>query len=344
MSPSSPTSWRAQLKRVPGVAALAERLFSPSFEGAWLYRQEVVSWVYDARLRRQLPWTLRPFAAWAALQRPLWDDVVGGQPMLRAGMTVGERLGMADHARLEVGPYTVFVSLRDPRLLQVPNELTAQSDTRVLPRLLGPGDSFVDVGANHGTFSIVASHLVGSGGAVVAIEPQSHLAGLVRRSLEANAPATETAVHALALGDTPGALRLHVPRGSSGSATLLDGVATDETWASVEVPVARFDDAVDWRSLPGRVVVKLDVEGGEAAVLRGARAFVEARRPALVMEVNPSRMASAEGAGSLLALLSDLGYDGYAELDAPDAVRPLSEADLERQRNVVILHRDRSAR
>ena len=344
MSAPAPPRWRTRLKRVPGVAGLARRLFSPSFEGAWLYRQEVVAWLYDARLRRQLPWPLRPFAAWAALQRPFWDDVVGGQPVLRAGMSVGERLGMADHARLDVGPYIVFVSLRDPRLLQVPNELTAASDTRVLARLLGPGDSFVDVGANHGTFSVVASHLVGRGGAVVAVEPQPHLAALVRRSLDANAEHAEHAVHALALSDRDGVLRLHVPRGSSGSATLLDGVAGDDTWDTLEVPVARLDDAVAWQDLPGRVVVKLDVEGGEAAVLRGARLFVAARRPALVIEVNPSRIASAEGAGSLLALVRDLGYDAYAELDAPDDPRPLDGIDLGRQRNVVLLHRDRPAR
>ena len=343
MSAPAPHGWRTRLKRVPGVAGLARRLFSPSFEGAWLYRQEVVGWLYDARLRRQLPWPLRPFAAWAAVQRPLWDDVVGGQPVLRAGMAVAERLGMADHARIEVGPYTAFVSLRDPRLLQVPNELTDASDTRVLARLLGPGDSFVDVGANHGAFSIVASHLVGRGGAVVAVEPQPHLAALVRRSLAANAPETRTAVHALALSDRDGALDLHVPRGSSGSATLLDGVATDAAWDTIRVPVARLDDAVAWRDLPGRVVVKLDVEGGEAAVLRGARSFVEARRPALLIEVNPSRIASAEGAGSLVALVRDLGYDAFAELDAPGDARPLGGVDLGHQRNVVLYHRDRPA-
>ena len=340
MSTAAPPRWRAAAKRVPGVAGLARRLFSPSFEGAWLYRQEVVSWLYDGRLRRQLPWPLRPFAAWAAVQRPLWDDVVGGRAVLRAGMAAAERLGMADHARVDVGPYAVFVSLRDPRLLQVPNELTAASDTRVLSALLGPGDSFVDVGANHGAFSIVASHLVGPGGAVVAVEPQPRLAELVGRSLEANAPETSRAVHALALSDAPGRLRLHVPRGSSGSATLVDGVA-GPGWDAVEVETARLDDAVAWRALPGHVVVKLDVEGAELAVLRGARAFVAARRPALVAEVNPSRMAAAGGAGPLLALVAELGYDAYAELDAPTDARPLAEVDVGRQRNVVLWHRDR---
>lgn len=337
MSALPTSTWRARLKKIPGVAPLAKRLFAPTFEGAWLYRQEVVQWLYDPSLRRQLPLPFRTFATYCAAQRPLWDDVVGGATALRAAMSARRRLGLPGHARLEVGDDVVYVSLDDPRMLQVPNELASpEADTRVLHALLGPGDAFIDVGANHGSFSIVASRLVGPEGAVVAVEPQPRLAGLVERSLAENAPGTDRRVLPFALADEPGTLCLHVPPGSSGSATLLSDVPEAAGWEAYEVPVRRLDDVVDPASLPGRLVMKLDVEGAEVGVLRGGLGLLRARRPALLLEINPRRIADASGPEALLAVAREAGYDGYAEVDLSGAVLPLDDLDTGRHRNVVL--------
>lgn len=327
--------WRTALKRIPLVDRLAKRLFSPDFEGAWLYHQSVVGWLYEPELRRQLPGPFRAFARWCALQRPLWDDVVGGFGALRTAMRLRRALGLPEAVRLAVGPYVVWLAADDPRFLQVPNEVRPGGETRVLHELLGPGDTFVDVGANHGSFSIVASRLVGAGGEVVAVEPQARLATLIERSLAETAPETTARVLNLALGDAPGTLRLHVPPGSSGSATLLDAVP-DDTWETTEVPVQRIDDVVDAAALPGRIVMKVDVEGAEAAFLRGARGLLETRQPILLFEINPDRIETAGGAESLLALVQDLGYTRYAEFDTPTDPHPLANADLSHQRNVVL--------
>ena len=332
-----PPPVRATLKRIPGVDRLARRLFAPTFEGAWLYRQSVVEWLYDPALRRQLPGPLRAFALWCGIQRPLWNDVVGGFEAIRAATRVRKALGLPDSVRLEVAPYVVWLNLDDPRFLQVPNELRPDSDTRVLQALLTPGDTFIDVGANHGSFSIVASRRVGSEGLVVAVEPQAKLATLVERSLAETSPETESRVLPIALGDAPGTLHLHVPPGSSGSATLLHEVP-EEDWAAVSVPVQRLDDTLDVEALPGHVVLKVDVEGAEAAFLRGATNLFSARRPTLLFEINPRRMKTAGGEDSLRALLRQMGYTRYAEFDTPTDAHPLDAADLSHQRNVVLYH------
>jgi hypothetical protein len=72
----------------------------------------------------------------------------------------------------------------------------------------------------------------------------------------------------------------------------------------------RFDDAVDWRQFPGELLLKVDVEGSEAAVLRGAACALTARRPRVLVEVNPWAMAAdaeSDTPGLLETLLS-LGY------------------------------------
>ena len=89
---------------------------------------------------------------------------------------------------MQLSGYQVFLATLDMRLFQVVNELATQdTDTRVLSSLLSEGDTFLDVGANHGSFAIVASKLVGANGFVVAVEPQPRLAKALGKSLTANA-------------------------------------------------------------------------------------------------------------------------------------------------------------
>ena len=62
----------------------------------------------------------------------------------------------------------------------------------LLVSFLKPGMVFVDLGANEGFFSVVASRLVGSGGKILAIEPQARLGSVIRRNLELNLAANVT--------------------------------------------------------------------------------------------------------------------------------------------------------
>jgi FkbM family methyltransferase len=57
----------------------------------------------------------------------------------------------------------------------------------VLRRYLRPGAVFIDMGANEGYFSVLASGVVGPSGAVIAVEPQSRLQGVIQTNLDANA-------------------------------------------------------------------------------------------------------------------------------------------------------------
>lgn len=72
------------------------------------------------------------------------------------------------------------VDLSDPRITDVYYEMTMPTgEARVLSQLLEDGDSFIDIGANHGSYSLLARKRVGERGRVVAFEPQPHLARLL---------------------------------------------------------------------------------------------------------------------------------------------------------------------
>jgi len=187
-------------------------------------------------------------------------------------------------------------------------------DTSILSLLLEEGDTFVDVGANQGAFSIVASYLVGGSGQVVSIEPQVRLAAAIESSLAAS-PVSRYKIYQVAVGDYDGEIRFVVPLSYTGMAGLYESFSGAKGYSTSRVPIRRFDDLVDWKSFAGNVLIKLDVEGAEYSFLKGASKMIDALRPDILMEVNPSAMrASNTSIEDLIRILKSFNYDRYSEL------------------------------
>jgi FkbM family methyltransferase len=297
----------------------------------------VAPWFAEPEIVRQLPPVLRAYALYSRLAVRPSGRVPGGSFLLRL-LARGMRAGLLRaELALRLGPTTIHLDLSDARFLPTMHEARGLAvDTRILPALLSRGDSFVDVGANHGSFSLLAAPIIGPEGAIVAIEAQPRLAALTERSLRESG-VVRFQVLPLACSDREGTTELWItPKSGSGAASVFAGYHSGVR--SLTVRLARFDDVVDWRSLPGKVVVKLDVEGSELAFLRGARRMIAERRPALLIELNPtSATAAGYGVADLLAELKGLGYDRIAELDRWPETIPILEAGTAKQRNVVAL-------
>lgn len=298
-------------------------------------RPATEGWYDDSSLVAGLPRYLRLYAAYSrwAVRRST-GRVIGGSFLLRVFRRLAPILGLPREARVVIAGHVVYLDLTDVRFLWVIDELRGRGDeARVLRLLLRPGDTFLDVGANHGSFAILASHVVGPDGLVVAVEPQPRLASLIRRSL-AEAPAPFQ-VHAVALGEQNAEMPLHVPREGSGAASL---VAPQPRARLLAVPVRRADDLLPWTRFPGRTFVKLDVEGAEIAFLRGASRMTRALRPTILFELSPTQQhAAGYRPEDLIAQLDAMGYCRFAEVDRlPEEIAgPLD--DLERQRNLLAL-------
>lgn len=306
--------------------------------GAWLYRQGKVSWLYRAELRNQLPWPYRLFAVYCRLQQPRESDQIkGGEKALKAAISLSKMLGLRSSMPLKLGKRTVFLNLHDPRMLQIPNELCSDKLKTTLGSYLSPGDTFVDVGANHGTFSILASELVGPSGTVVSIEPQPKLASLIERSLAVNGPCLYQ-VYSFACGDQDGEAVFYIPEETSGSAGVFFGFSATQKHRTISVPLKRFDEGVPWRKFTGKTFVKLDVEGSELAFLRGAQEMIRAYRPNILMEVNPVAIQAADiDFQALLGLLGSFGYEKYSDMEAKMGVKKLPELDSERFQNIIVM-------
>jgi FkbM family methyltransferase len=157
-----------------------------------------------------------------------------------------------------------------------------------LRRLLRPGDVFVDVGANIGYYTLLASRLVGPRGHVYALEPAARPFAELKRNIELNRATNVTAM-ALAAGaeNTRAPLFGHAADNTA-TASLRRSVTQ---WTGVneatDVEVRSLQSVLPRSEVDRLRLVKIDVEGYEAEVLRGIGPLLErGLRPALIVEAH----------------------------------------------------------
>ncbi|HXG59056.1 MAG TPA: FkbM family methyltransferase [Thermoanaerobaculia bacterium] len=165
----------------------------------------------------------------------------------------------------------------------------------VFARLVSRGDVVLDIGANVGFFTILASRLVGREGTVCAFEPLPRNVELLKEHVRLNA-ASNVRVFAVAVASTIGRASFEVA-GSPSMGRLAET-------GSIEVETASLDSF--WRSgaLSLPTFMKIDVEGAEYEVLTGARELLDAARPAILLAAHGYVQHDA-----CVALLKDAGYD-----------------------------------
>lgn len=160
---------------------------------------------------------------------------------------------------------------------------------RLARQLVLPGDVVWDVGANVGLFSVAATVQAGSGGEVVAFEADRWLVSLLERTVRLRDGARQAplTVMARAVSDGAGTAQFHIANRAR-AASHLSGYGTSQAGGvrlTVEVPTVSLDGMLEERRAP--TVVKIDVEGAEPLVFRGATRLLATARPALIVEVYP---------------------------------------------------------
>jgi len=172
-------------------------------------------------------------------------------------------------------------------------------------RLVRPGDRCVDVGANIGVHTVRLARLVGPGGSVIAIEPDPDVAGRARRNIALNGLGNARVINAAA-SDQAGETWLYRPDSADTNrarASLLRHPYL--TGTAVTVPVVTVDAACD-----GPVaLIKIDVEGHEAAVVRGAAAVIARDQPAVIFEYAPQLLDDASQ--TPFNWLAERGYEMF---------------------------------
>jgi FkbM family methyltransferase len=197
-----------------------------------------------------------------------------------------------------------------------------RSEIEAALRAVRAGDTAVDVGANKGAYLYWLRRGVGTSGKVVAFEPQPALA-LYLRSIAAAMRWENVRVEACALSDSTGARTLYVPgQGVSQGASLEPTVAATGPSRSYECEADTLDRRL--RDAGPVSFLKVDVEGHELEVFRGAAGTLSTHSPAVLFECE-SRHLRRHGMPDVFAFLHGLGYEGA--FFSPRGLSPLREFD-----------------
>ena len=176
-------------------------------------------------------------------------------------------------------------------------------------KFLRPGATFVDVGCNKGDFSLLASRLVGPQGRVLSFEPHPENCRWIRKSVAKN-QYQNVDLHEVALSDENGIVQLHLGE-KSGFHTLLPGKPQREKGV-IEVQARRLDDLLEEIHFDRPIdAIKIDVEGADLHVLRGAKKTIS-RNPNIVvfLDVHPHLGVDAK---EVCSFLRDLGLSLFVE-------------------------------
>lgn len=218
-------------------------------------------------------------------------------PLLKRGLILHEE------ASLKPMDTTALKSFVPPRIRVAKGALgswyNGEPELRILPTICVRNELAIDIGANRGVY---AWHFLRWTRNVVAFEPHPGMAAFLKLAF-----GERIRIEEVALSDAEGTATLRIPVDlmQSGCATIEE--TNPLTGASTEVRVRRrrLDDYAFNRT----GVIKVDVEGHELALLKGAKALLTRDLPTLIVEAEDRHRQGA--LDSVYAYLSDMGYRGF---------------------------------
>jgi FkbM family methyltransferase len=159
----------------------------------------------------------------------------------------------------------------------------------VIRAVVEPGSVCIDAGSHQGFYSILLAFLVGRKGRVIAFEAHPDNVAAVRRNIQRNGLDDVVRVrHAALVGRPVEFVSLYPGRNDDSSAWNLGAPGAHSHAEAVRgIPALRLDDCF----APGDRLdfIKMDIEGAEVAVLRGARRILGGQRPILLIEFHGQR-------------------------------------------------------
>jgi FkbM family methyltransferase len=182
-------------------------------------------------------------------------------------------------------------------------------------RRLRPGDTAVDVGANAGWHTLLMACRVGAGGRVIAVEPNPSSRERLDHGIAINR-LTNVRVDPRALADREGTRTFDAPPAGhvwDGTGRLTETPVGSgfriEGSERTSVAVTTLDALAAEHSLDRVALIKIDVEGWESAVLRGASTVLRRSHPALIFEYDPAYVERSGATGAdLVEWLRGFGY------------------------------------
>lgn len=161
---------------------------------------------------------------------------------------------------------------------------------QVLRTYLKQGNILVELGANEGYFTAIASQLVGSRGKVIAVEPQDRLQPIVRKNLSLNGCENVNVVQ-VAVSDKPGTITIFISADMNTGSTSAVKISRFSQ-PTQEIPALPLKDIFEQQGLTTGELLKVDIEGYEYEAIMGSPDLFQSHRvKAIALELHPQHLA-----------------------------------------------------
>jgi FkbM family methyltransferase len=197
--------------------------------------------------------------------------------------------------------------------------------TELVKKILKPGMTFIDIGANIGYYSVLASKLVGKGGLVVAFEPEMVNYSILKKTIQLN-NLTNVIIKPQAVSDRLGDVELFLSDSTNPEAHSL---TQDHQGGSVIVTSTTLDSFYSSTDAPKKIdVIKIHV-GAEPQIIEGANRMLRQTKACLLITF--ARRLWTEKRNLLERLFKN--YQIYALVESPYLLKKVSNADSLMQHN-----------
>ncbi len=247
----------------------------------------------------------RELFRWYLSKFPLRDGKAFLYARLHAGLAPADRYAVV---RLDKG-FKMKLDLEDPEQLKVYfyGHYHERYEADLVARLLADDDVFWDIGANVGYFTLVAATALANRGQIVAFEPGKNAYARLTENITLN-PFENIQTYPVAVSDREGEAVLHLTGDIADSSASLFPAGGGQTGHEVCRTVA-LDQFLTAENLRPPSLIKLDAEGAELAVLKGAQGLISQSPPLFLMEMEEKNLQAAGASkAAIRQFLESYGY------------------------------------
>ncbi|MGK4569300.1 FkbM family methyltransferase [Flavobacterium sp. 3HN19-14] len=211
-----------------------------------------------------------------ALSKKKWENLFSGKDFFEHRLTGDVKINLYKNSVLSRDIYNGF----------------EKEEIDFLKELLREGDTFVDIGANVGLFSLHAAAIVGNSGSVISFEPSPETFKRLTENIHLNDFENIDARN-IGLSDVAGQLAFHVSENGHDAWNSFANSDGKKLQKSIQVPVSTLDEELQHTEKSRIKLVKIDVEGWEKFVLLGGKKFLTDFSPTLMVEFTDANTFSA---------------------------------------------------
>ena len=181
-------------------------------------------------------------------------------------------------------------------------------------------DTFIDIGANIGCYTLVGSKLVGNSGKIIAFEPVENVSNRLEQNISLNKLENITVVKKAVYHDNA-LLRLHVASQENlGMSSILRH--DSESGRIINVEAIALDEYLKTENTLEIRLIKIDIEGAELFALQGMTKTIIKYKPILMVEISAEATKSSYDRMQVFTFLQQHNYDWYVLKESGELMRP----------------------